>query len=331
MKRLAGILIIVSVGIVLGSLFLYHAWMNAQLPLEKTVQFEIQAGMKGREIGQLLRKKGVIHSVRRFRWAIWLKRAERDLRQGTVRLVPPITMERLVQQLRRKTPVLIRVQIQEGWPSWKIFDVLSRKLDLSRTRFESLFTNKKFLRNQGINARSLEGYMFPDTYYVSADASARQVLVQILERFHEVIQGLDYREKARQQGLSVDEAVRVASLVERETPKRTERPLVSAVYLNRIDRKMRLAADPTLLYEIQDFDQTITIELKRKDSPYNTYERKGLPPTAICNPSRASLKASVNPADVDYLYFVATGDGGHKFSHTAQQHKKAVRKYRDHD
>ncbi|MFB6226869.1 MAG: endolytic transglycosylase MltG [bacterium] len=331
-RRFTGLLLIIlSLFVIFGGITLTDAWLQSPLPLDEAITIEIEKGMTGREIANLLKQKNVINSTRSFRWAIWFKDAERDLRLGTVRLKPPLNLNRLINKLQKKSPHLIRVQLQEGWPSWRIFKTLSRKLNLTREGFEQLFENKKFLRRHGIKAKSLEGYLFPDTYYISADAGHREVINQLLNRFKEVRSELNLSDRARKLGLTVDEAVRLASIIQREAKIPRERPIVSAVFHNRLDRGYQLQADPTVLYPIRSFDVSITHSMLENDNPYNTYQNPGLPPTAICNPGKPSLKASVNPADVPYLYFVSKGDGSHAFSEKLSDHREAVKRYQEND
>lgn len=326
-RGVGGILLVSGIAVVIGGLFLYRAWMNRPISLEKPVTVEIQEGMSAREIGRLLRDKKVIDSVPEFRWAVWFQRVERDLRLGSVRLVPGMTLKQLIDSLQQKSPLIQRVQIPEGWPSWRIFDRLSQELQIPRQKFEELFDNPEFLRHNKVPGSTLEGFLFPDTYYFSMDASAKKVLALMVRRFHEIANQINLQSNAETDSLSIQEAVTLASIIQREGFYIEEMPLISAVYHNRLDRGMLLQADPTLLYPLKDFDHPIFQSTLQEDTPFNTYTRRGLPPTPICNPGRQSLEASVNPADVSYLYFVSRGNGRHVFSETLEEHQQAVRKF----
>lgn len=321
--------LIVSVFLILvGSLILY-AWLRVPLPLERTVQLKIKQGMTGREIAELLHEEGIISSVPFFRLALWLKGAGRNLRWGTVKLSPPLTHNKLIKTLQRKQPFLIQVKLREGWPSWKTFSYLARKLDLPRNRFQKLARDKSFLDEVGVNAPNLEGYLFPNTYSISAEASHRKVLRLLVKQFHEVKRELNLRSRARRYNFSVHEAVTLASIIAKETSVTRERPLISAVFHNRLAEGRPLQADPTLLYSVENFQASITQSMLRKKGEYNTYVKRGLPPTPICNPGKASLRASVNPADVPYQYFVSKGDGTHAFSKSLREHRRSVKRYQD--
>lgn len=314
-------------GLLLLAGLILHAWLSWPLSLEEPAVVTIDEGMTGRQIGERLREEGILRFTLPFRVTLWLMNADNTLRHGTMRLTPPVSRLELIQTLQSRRPLLKRVRILEGWPSWRIFEELSRRLDLPKETFQELFDDEEFLRAHDVPADSLEGYLFPETYYVSASADHRAVLRQMVERFHEVARELDLERRAEQHGFSLDEAVRIASLIEREAKLDDERPLVSAVFHNRLERGWPLQADPTLLYGAGDFGRGIGYSLLRRDGPYNTYTRGGLPPGAICSPGRASLEASVAPADTDYLFFVAKGDGSHVFSRTHRNHNRAVERY----
>lgn len=320
-------MILTSLFVIFGGIILTDAWLRTPLPLDQKKTVKIKKGMTGKEIARLLEKRGVINSPTSFRWAVWLKNAGRDLRLGTVYLDPPLTLNELIDQLRKKTPHLIKVQINEGWPSWRIFRVLSNRLKLSREGFVELFDDREFLQRNGLPGQTLEGYLFPDTYYISADAGHRKVLSQILNRFNEVQAELDLRSRARRVGFTVDEAIRLASIIEREARIPKERPIISGVFHNRLEKGYHLQADPTLLYTVKNFEAPITESMLSRNDPYNTYVKRGLPPTPICNPGKLSLRASVEPAEVPYLYFVSKGDGSHVFSETLEEHQEAVSRY----
>jgi UPF0755 protein len=327
-RRIVGLgLLLGGLMIILGGIFLINAWLSSPLPLDERVTLHIERGMTGRDIARKLHREGIITSERSFRWALWFKGAERDLRGGSVRLGPPLSLNDLIDELQQKRPPLVRVQIQEGRPSWRIFSKLSRKLGISQDAFRKLFRNESFIRTLGLETDSLEGYLFPDTYYISMDAGSRAVLRQIVGRFREIKRKNRLEAKARKRNMSLHEAVTLASIIEREARIERERPLISAVYHNRLNQGIPLQADPTLLYPVRNFDAPITHSMLNDQNPYNTYKQEGLPPSPISNPGEGSLRASVEPADVPYLFFVSRGDGTHVFSETLENHQRAVNKF----
>jgi UPF0755 protein len=175
-------------------------------------------------------------------------------------------------------------------------------------------------------ASDLEGYLFPDTYALPRQATAARLVDLMVARFHQQV-GDDLPARAHAAGMTVREAVTLASLVEKETGKGEERPLVAAVYANRLKIGMGLQCDPTVIYAIQRTGREVknlTREDLQFDSPYNTYRYAGLPPGPIASPGRASIDAALEPADVPYLYFVSRNDGSHVFASTLEEHNRNV-------
>ena len=187
--------------------------------------------------------------------------------------------------------------------------------------------SKSFAAGLGVDGSTLEGYLFPDTYSFARGLGEAAVLARLVRRFNE--QWEDLAPHTAPNGLDKRQVVILASIIEREAMRDDERPLVSAVYHNRLAKGMPLQADPTVIYGIPEFEGLLTREDLGHDSPYNTYLIKGLPPGPICSPGAASLSAALRPADSKHLYFVARGDGGHQFSNTYQEHRRAVRRYRN--
>jgi UPF0755 protein len=175
-------------------------------------------------------------------------------------------------------------------------------------------------------AKDLEGYLFPDTYNMPRHSTAAQLVARMVAGFEKALTP-ELRAKADGRGLSVRELVTLASIVEKETGKAEERPIVAAVYANRLTIGMGLQCDPTVIYALQRLDRytgNLTRDDLQMDSPYNTYRYRGLPPGPIAAPGRASLEAAANPADVPYLYFVSRGDGSHVFATTLEEHNHNV-------
>lgn len=321
-------LLIIAVLIFFVSLIFLGRWIHAPLSLEEPVRIKIKPGMSGRQIGHLLKENGVIESVEAFRWAIWLQGAEQDLKRGTVHLAPPLTRYELIEYLRSKTPLLVRVRLQEGWPSWRIFHELSERLGLSSSRLRALFSDSEFIASLGLKVDNLEGFLFPDTYNISVDASEKDVLRQLVFRFKDTARGLKLKQKTRDVDLTLLEAVTLASIIEREARLVEEKSKISAVLHNRLEINMPFQADPTVLFAYRNFSRLLSRDDLNIDSPYNTYLYAGIPPGPICSPGRGSLRAAVEPANSDVLYFVARGDGSHSFSRTYREHLAAVWKYR---
>ncbi len=173
---------------------------------------------------------------------------------------------------------------------------------------------------------SLEGYLFPDTYHLLREMNSEEIIQMMVQQFKKVFNN-DWIRSASQLGMSIQEVVTLASIVEKETSLPEEKPLISAVFHNRLRKRIPLQSDPTVIYGIRNFNGNLTRVDLQRPSPYNTYLNTGLPPTPICNPGKDSLLAALHPAPVSYLYFVSKNDGSHYFSSTMEEHNQAVWKY----
>jgi UPF0755 protein len=195
--------------------------------------------------------------------------------------------------------------------------------------FEKAGKEPAAIRDLDPEASDLEGYLFPDTYSLGREAPAESLVALMVAAFKKVFTD-DLRAAARARGLTVREAVTLASLVEKETAVAEERPLVAAVYFKRRAIGMPMQADPTVIYAMEragNYSGNIRREDLQMASPYNTYRYPGLPPGPIASPGKASLEAAVNPADVDYLYFVSKNDGSHVFARTLDEHNRNVQEW----
>jgi UPF0755 protein len=173
---------------------------------------------------------------------------------------------------------------------------------------------------------TIEGYLFPETYHLYREMEPEEVIKAMVHQFKKVF-GPELTNRASHLGMSEREAVILASIIEKETALPDEKPLVSAVFHNRLARKMPFQSDPTVIYGIKNFNGNLTKNDLQRPTPYNTYLRTGLPPSPICNPGKESLLAALHPAPVPYLYFVSKNDGSHYFSSDLEDHNRAVWKY----
>jgi len=185
-----------------------------------------------------------------------------------------------------------------------------------------------FVQSLGIAADRLEGYLFPDTYQVTKGVRVEEILGRMVQRFREKVATPDVLARAAERGLSLHELVTLASIIEKEAVVADERPLIAAVFWNRLRRDMPLQADPTVAYAVGKDGRAPTREDLQVDHPFNTYRFRGLPPGPIANPGRASVEAALSPAPVSYLYFVSIDDRRHHFSATLEEHNQAVTRYR---
>ncbi|MGE5841067.1 MAG: endolytic transglycosylase MltG, partial [Deltaproteobacteria bacterium] len=272
-----------------------------------------------------LEKAGLISNKTLF--VLWtrVKGYGKDIRAGEYSLSPAMPPVQLMEILRKGLVILHPVTIPEGFTREQIAEVLAAKGLVDKKLFLELTQNKAVLRHYGIPGPSLEGYLFPDTYHFSRGMPASAILDTLVKRFKQVV--IPLRERLEVPGMKFEEVVILASIVEKETGRPEERPLIASVFLNRLRLGMRLESDPTVIYGIENFDG----DLKKKDlvekTPYNTYVIHGLTPGPIANPGLESIKAVIDPANTDYLYFVSKNDGSHHFSKTLAEHNRAVEIY----
>jgi UPF0755 protein len=202
-------------------------------------------------------------------------------------------------------------------------NLVDRKAFLQKT------SSAAFINALGLSqlaGQTLEGYLFPDTYHLLREMDPEEVIRMMVQQFRKVF-GSDFDQWASELGMPEREIVILASIIEKETSLSEEKPLIAAVFHNRLKKKIPLQSDPTVIYGIKNFNGNLTKEDLLRPTPYNTYLLSGLPPTPICNPGRDSLLAAVRPASVSYLYFVSKNDGSHHFSSDIEEHNRAVWKY----
>ncbi|MFQ5911715.1 MAG: endolytic transglycosylase MltG [Nitrospinota bacterium] len=311
----------------LGALWLivlFHAPFRLRTE-PKVVEFPRGTSVRG--ISAKLEEEGLIRSRHLFALWAWLRGQTRNLQAGEYRLSASMSPVKILDILLRGEVVQHPFTIPEGYTVREIAEAAEQVGIGSAGEIELLSRDPSFLRKFGIPAASAEGYLFPETYRFPRRATARKILGRMIATFRKRFTPEMLR-RARQRNLSVHQVVTLASIIERETALPHERPLIAAVFQNRLRRGMRLQADPTVLYALNRTSGPLSRENLRVESPFNTYRIKGLPPGPIANPGLDSMLAALNPAPVDYLYFVARDDGGHEFSRTLRDHLKAVRTYR---
>lgn len=279
-------------------------------------------------IQRILAERGVVNDDPRF-FLLALVTGRRGRLQAGEYLLPDRMTPRQILEILAAGRVYYRpVTIPEGADLNQIAGILDVGGWVDPVRFKQLCREPTLLRELGIDADSLEGYLFPDTYFLShgrQDAAGiiRMMAAKGQEVFDEIVSSLPGASD-----LSRHEILTLASIIEKETGRDEERPLVAGVFINRLRKDMRLQADPTVIYGLQEqFHGVLSTRDLKEPSPYNTYINKGLPPGPICCPGRAAIVAVLQPAG-DYLFFVAKNDGTHQFSRTLAEHNKAVAAYR---
>lgn len=310
----------------IGAAYLILLHPNPATNSIRSVEIKIKSGTEFSQITEQLAEKGLIKNEKLFELAARLTRSVPRIRAGKYQIAPGLSNRELLQQLTSGRVKQERITIPEGKTHRYIASILKQKIETDSVKFIELVRDSSFIRKLGIDAPSLEGYLFPDTYFFTWGMTARQCIQVMVNQFHhhfpDSIQDTD-----PELALSRHELVILASLIEGEAQIDTERPIISALYRNRLVRGMLLQADPTVQYIIPDGPRRLLNRDLEIDSPYNTYLYPGLPPGPINNPGKSSLLAAANPADVPYLYMVARGDGGHRFSTTLSGHLANKRKF----
>jgi len=297
-------------------------WVRPGTP--KIVYIKPKTGVQ--EIAQTLWEAGVIRSRWAFLGMAYLQGSPTRLKAGEYEFTHGMSLREILGKLEAGRVVTHQISIPEGFTARDIAQLLAGEKLVDTDRFMALVADARFVEGLGVAGTTLEGYLFPDTYRLTRGMDEGEIILIMVARFWQAApRNLDVQ--ARRVGLDVHSVVTLASLIEKEAKLDSERPLVAAVFYNRLRRNMPLQSDPTAVYDVPRPRRRITpLDLKRR-TPYNTYLKAGLPPGPIANPGVASLQAALNPAHVTYLYFVAKNDGSHYFSWTLKQHAEAVRKY----
>jgi UPF0755 protein len=290
---------------------------------------EVPPGSGSVAIGRRLTEAGVVQDVNAFRLALWISGSGRRLQAGEYRFDRPMSPRQVVDKIARGEVYVQPITFREGLTIRQMAALYESKGFGEAKAFIAAASRGELVAEIDPAATDLEGYLFPDTYSMPRKATAEQLIARMVAGFRKALTA-DIVDRAAARGLSVRQLVTLASIVEKETGAAEERPLVSAVYSNRLRLGMGLQCDPTVIYALERagrFDGNLRREDLQFDSPYNTYRYAGLPPGPIASPGRASLDAAASPAAVPYVYFVSKNDGTHAFAETLDEHNRNVQKY----
>ena len=301
------------------------------------IPFAVQSGDTPATIGARLQKLALIQDSELFRQLTRARGVESRLEAGDYMLQRGMTMDEILLALQHGVVTPNTVRVIEGRRLEEISSLLDRQNVVSSNDFVAAARAGSYplaeLKDRPAGS-SLEGFLFPDTYQIPKGATAQQLVSIMLSNFDQKI-GSELWAKASAQGQNPYQLLIVASIVEREAQNADERPIIASVYLNRVKKGMRLEADPTVQYAMGFQPEKGTWwkspvsldEYSKVASPYNTYLHEGLPPTPICNPGRDSIRATIDPAKTEYLFFLGKGDGSHVFARTFEEHQANIAKY----
>jgi UPF0755 protein len=276
-------------------------------------------------IARRLEAAGIVRSALALRARARITGADRTLQPGTYHFATAVDPGTVLRRLAAgEDPVTMTVP--EGLTVREVAALLAARGLGDAEELRCLAADPAFLLSAGVPGPQLEGYLFPDTYRFAPSADPRTILATMVRRFHERFDAERWR-RAAARGLGVNQVLTLASIVEKETGRADERPLIAAVFANRLRIGMPLQSDPTVIYGLPRFDGDLTRADLAHPSPYNTYVFGGLPPGPIANPGLAAIDAALAPADSSALYFVSRNDGSHEFSTTLAEHNRAVARY----
>ncbi|MDP2881317.1 MAG: endolytic transglycosylase MltG [Azonexus sp.] len=304
-------------------------WWWASQPLQlrsSPLDFRVTAGSSLRSAITQMREAGIDINPTLLATLARLNRADTAIKAGSYAVKTGVTPLQLLNKLLKGKVTQGELTLVEGWTFRQWRGRMDKHPDLSHET--SGLSEAQIIAQLGLNVRSLEGQLFPDTYLFDKQSSDLELLARANRA---MLRKLDAEWAERAAGLpykTPDEALVMASIVEKETGREADRNLVAAVFVNRLRKGMLLQTDPTVIYGLgESFDGNLRKRDLQTDTPYNTYTRSGLPPTPISMPGQASLRAALNPAQSDALYFVARGDGSSQFSQTLDEHNNAVNRY----
>jgi len=310
----------------IGAFRLFIFWITPAGKTDNDIVVQIPPGSSFVKAAQLLNDAEVIRSVRLFVLMGKIRGLSGSIQAGELSFRVDMTPKEVLDVLSRGKAFLYSITVPEGYTVKQIGKLLQEKELADYDRIIALSEDTEFVRSLDVPADRLEGFLFPDTYAWPRGTPEEQILRRMVEHYKKIFTP-DLRIRANAMGMTELDVVILASIVERETGSPDERGLVSAVFHNRLRKKYRLQSDPTVIYGLDDFDGDLKKSHLRKDTPYNTYTRLGLPIGPIANPGAESIRAALYPEKVPYLYFVSRGDGTHVFSNTLVEHNKAVNTY----
>lgn len=286
----------------------------------------IEKGMSLNSVSNLLLENEIIVNQNIFKLKVITRGLASKIPTGRFLIDGKISDALLIDLIFNKGPIKLKLTIPEGSQSKNLFKDINTLLNTDYN-FNKYFNSTEILEQYKVDASSLEGYLYPDTYYLYHDSSPEEIIDILLSEFWKKFDE-NLQDRANQLGFSVHEVVTLASIIEGEAMLDSERSTISSVYHNRLKINMKLQADPTIQYIIPGPPKTLSNRDLRIKSDYNTYQNYGLPPGPINNPGIASIKAALYPEDTNFLFFVAQGDGSHAFTTNEKDHEEAKRIYK---
>jgi UPF0755 protein len=319
------ILLILIIVVVLSGCYLSFSFLNSPVDHNSSSgQFVVKPGESISSVAQNLKSQEFIRSESFFVALARLRKNNLSIKSGEYSIDDTMDTTDILDILSRGIVVTVRITIPEGLHIRQIASLIAEKGLASSEEFIDASYNHEVLKKFGIPFESAEGFLFPETYIVAKDLSARQLVEIFIKNFFDNLRAIPYVNYNNEE---LRKLVIIASLIEREARIDSERAIISAVFYNRLNQGKRLESCATIQYILDKPKERLLFSDLKINSPYNTYLNAGLPPGPIANPGIKSLIAALFPADVDYLFFVSKKDGSHHFSTTYSEHLKAIEKY----
>lgn len=330
MKRaVAGFLLLLfTTGLTAAITVSWALWANSPSKFNENISFDIEEGTPAHVVARNLEAAGAVRSRHFFTLLARFRGYDRSFKSGTHDIAPGLTAAKTARLLTENppSPPDYVARIIEGLSIRETASVLQAQAGIDSTVFVAAAKDTALIRELGVEGESLEGYLYPETYFVRVGTTPREMIKRMVGQFNAVFVD-SLRNRAGEIGMTVADVVTLASLIVTEAGNETEKPVVSSVFHRRLERGWALECNATIQYALGERRRVLDEDLEI-DSPYNTYVHAGLPPGPIASPGEASLRAALYPADTKYLYFVSNGRGGHVFSRTLAEHNRAVREYK---
>jgi UPF0755 protein len=316
------ILGIIILGTIICIFVSFNRYLRSPASEKKEIKYVfIDKGEEVKDIIKKLHKEKIIKKADWFYYYVILSGISKNIKAGMHKFSTHLTPEQVGKELVSSKTFPIRVTIPEGYTTKQIAEVLDEYGITKKEEFLKVCNDRKFIHSISIEAPSLEGFLFPDTYFFYYGEKTEDIIKTMINQFNKVYN------KVAPENIDKYKILKIASIIEKEVSQDEEKPMVAAVIYNRLKKRMKLCMDSTLIYGLPNFDGDLKKEDLKQSIPYNTYLFYGLPPTPICNPGKKSLIAAIHPADVGYLYFVSKNDGTHIFSNNLGQQRIWVSKY----
>lgn len=309
-----------------GGLLAYNIHYSVPANAAYPAEVRVESGDSLSTVARKLRERNIISNGWFF--SLWARfhGLEKKIHQGLYRFDAAVAPLEVLERLVNGKGIFLSVTIPEGLTLKEIAELLGRMQIADKEKFLAAAEDPKLLASLSLQDKGLEGFLFPNTYHFTPETPEKEIIAAMVDQFRKQSQPL-LAQAGTHLRMTPHEILTLASIIEKETGVESERPLVSAVFHNRLKQNMPLQSDPTVIYGLKDFNGNLTRKDLRDDNPYNTYRIPALPPGPICNPSLSSIKAALQPADVGYLFFVSKNDGTHVFAESIEEHNQNVKTY----